>query len=509
MISLALLLMVCFACSTDGRQERPNIIVLVADDMGWGDLGANLPHLASSTPFLDNLANSGVRFQDFHSGASVCTPSRAALLTGRLGKRTGVVDNFVPDSVGGLPAEEITIAKMLKNAGYRTAAIGKWHLGLTFGHHPLEHGFDTYLGVPFSIDMGCTTPPGHDLPPKRSCKHTLENRTKSAFDTALPLYKDRNILHQPVKLSLLARYYKEFGVNFINRNRDKPFFLYVAFSHVHVPLAHGGNFNNASSGVLQNCIKEMDWIAEELVNTAGPTNTLVWFLSDNGPWEYKCSLAGSVGPYKGQWQKSNGGGSSAKTTLWEGGHRVPAFISWPSVLTGPVISDELVSALDLVPTISSLVGTSLPSHHLYDGQDISSIVLNNGLNTSSGHKILLHPSNADFDDVGAIGAVRVGHYKAVFHSGGVEGCGGQHLPPFQVHNPPLVFDLAIDPEEQFPLEGALKDAIADEAIKALQIFSDSLKVDNCSVVDYSTDLAVRPCCSHFLANCYCPWDELM
>ncbi|CAB3371938.1 Hypothetical predicted protein [Cloeon dipterum] len=332
MSSLALLLLFLAANTIDGARDKPNILLLLADDMGWGDLGANLPHLPSSTPFLDKLANSGIRFQDFHSGSSVCTPSRSALLTGRLGQRTGVLNNFGPDSVGGLPETEITIAKILKEAGYRTAALGKWHLGLTQGHHPLDHGFDRYFGVPYSLDMGCSVPPGLDMPPKRSCIRNLNNGSKEFSNTPLPLYKDRDILHQPVKLADLAQLYAEFGTNFVNEDKNVPFFLLVAFSHVHVPLAHGNNFSNATNGgVFENCLREMDWIAEELVRAAGLENTLIWFLSDNGPWQSKCNLAGSAGPYKGVWQQYNAGGS-AKRTVWEGGHRVPAFINWAPVI---------------------------------------------------------------------------------------------------------------------------------------------------------------------------------
>ncbi|XP_008939679.1 PREDICTED: arylsulfatase G [Merops nubicus] len=202
---------------------QPNFIVVLADDVGWGDLGANWAE-TKETPHLDELAAEGTRFVDFHAAASTCSPSRASLLTGRLGARNGVTHNFAVTSVGGLPLNETTLAEVLREAGYSTGAIGKWHLGHHGHHHPSFRGFDYYLGIPYSHDMGCTDTPGYNLPPCPPCpRHGPAARPAARKDcyteVALPLFENVTIIQQPVNLSSLAERYVEAATRFIRGAR--------------------------------------------------------------------------------------------------------------------------------------------------------------------------------------------------------------------------------------------------------------------------------------------------
>lgn len=287
----------------------PNFVVIFLDDAGWGDAGFNVgPIETPETKVLDQLATEGLRFTDFHAAASVCTPSRASLLTGRLGLRTGVTTNFREGALGGLPQTEVTLAELLRDqAGYHTAMLGKWHLGTHPPYHPSYRGFDRYLGVPYSVDMGCTNVVGEDHPPRLPCckgawttgpspvpipdpehpRRHFEIDTVAATQSlsipffaqrpptaagpicveapAVPLYNstgpecsskpscNQDIIEQPVNLTSLARRYGEFAEAFVEEQAKKhgttrtPFFLYIAMSHMHVPLAYDPRFDNASS----------------------------------------------------------------------------------------------------------------------------------------------------------------------------------------------------------------------------------------------------------------------
>ncbi|NXM20662.1 ARSG Arylsulfatase, partial [Ploceus nigricollis] len=293
--------------------RKPNFIVILADDVGWGDLGANWAQ-TKETPHLDQLAAEGTRFVDFHSAASTCSPSRASLLTGRLGVRNGVTHNFAISSLGGLPLNETTLAKVLREAGYSTGAIGKWHLGHHGHHHPNSRGFDYYFGIPYSHDMGCTDSPGYNVPPCPPCpRHSTAARVarKDCYtEVALPLFENVTIVQQPVELGSLARRYAEEAERFIQRASDsgRPFFLYLALAHMHVPLAPplppapGRGVYGASLGEMDALVGRMKEVADSL----GKGSTLLWFTGDNGPWAQKCELAGRLGPFVGAWQRQRG-----------------------------------------------------------------------------------------------------------------------------------------------------------------------------------------------------------
>nr|CAD7410107.1 unnamed protein product [Timema cristinae] len=324
---------------------------------------------------------------------------------------------------------------------------------------------------------------------------------------ALPLYANRTIKHQPVDITGLAAQYAAFARNFILESRNSPFFLYAALSHIHVPLAHAALFNNVTGrGVFTDTLYEMDWLVGEILEAAhaAGNNTLVWFMSDNGPWEVKCQLAGSQGPYTGFWQRTAGGGGSAsKTTVWEAGHRVPSIVHWQGRIKAGSVSAALVSALDVLPTLVSLTNSTLPLHRHLDGMDVSGILTGS---SQRAHQVLFHP-NCDAGPDGEIGAVRIGEYKTVFYTGGVPDCSGT-IGPLVHHTPPLIFNLAVDPSESSPLEPK-QEQYQDVLRVTSQTLADLLqdiRGDNTSTVDYSTSSDARPCCDENSAICRCTWD---
>ncbi|CAI5765689.1 arylsulfatase G isoform X1 [Podarcis lilfordi] len=295
--------------------KKPNFVIILADDIGWGDLGSNW-NLRKDTPHLDKIATEGMRFIDFHSAASTCSPSRASLLTGRLGLRNGVTHNFAVTSVAGLPLNETTLGDVLKEAGYLTAVIGKWHLGHNGPYHPNFRGFDYYLGIPYSHDMGCTDTPGYNLPPCPACPgHTAAMRKHQEDcypEIALPLFENLTIVQQPVDLTSLAAKYTEKAIQFIQyaSQRGHPFFLYIALAHMHVPLTLAEpTWDLPGQDPYGANLREMDALVGRIkdeVDSTAKENTLLWFTGDNGPWAEKCDYAGSVGPYTGRWQTRSG-----------------------------------------------------------------------------------------------------------------------------------------------------------------------------------------------------------
>ncbi|XP_019397900.1 PREDICTED: arylsulfatase G isoform X3 [Crocodylus porosus] len=399
--------------------EKPNFVIILADDIGWGDLGANWAE-TEDTPHLDNLASEGMRLVDFHSAASTCSPSRASLLTGRLGTRNGVTHNFAVTSVGGLPLNETTLAEVLQDAGYLTAVIGKWHLGHNGLYHPNFRGFDYYFGIPYSHDMGCTDTPGYNLPPCPACP--WHSASASSFgkdcytEVALPLFENISIVQQPVNLTSLGMEYAEKATRFIQcaRKSERPFFLYLALAHMHVPLVIAQPPSCSSvKDVYGASLREMDTLVGQLkeeIDSSGEENTLLWFTGDNGPWAQKCELAGSVGPFIGTWQCQRGG-SSAKQTTWEGGHRVPALAYWPGKIPANVTSAALLSTLDIFPTVVSLANATLPPHRRFDGLDVSDVLFGQSHN---GHKMLFHPNSGAAGKDGEIKALRLAQYKAFY-----------------------------------------------------------------------------------------------
>ncbi|NXK49655.1 ARSG Arylsulfatase, partial [Chauna torquata] len=495
-------------CAPPAAQGKPNFIVILADDLGWGDLGANWAE-TKETPNLDELAAEGTRFVDFHSAASTCSPSRASLLTGRLGVRNGVTHNFAVTSVGGLPLNETTLAEVLRAAGYSTGAIGKWHLGHHGRHHPNFRGFDYYFGIPYSHDMGCTDTPGYNVPPCPPCPQhgtSASPISKDCYtDVALPLFENLAIIQQPVNLSSLTEWYAEAAARFIQQASDSghPFFLYLALAHMHVPLEVTPL---PGRGIYGAALREMDALVgriKRLADRHGRGNTLLWFTGDNGPWAQKCELAGRLGPFVGAWQRTRGG-SPAKQTTWEGGHRVPALAYWPGRVPAEQTSRAVLSTVDIFPTLVALAEATLPPNRRFDGLDVSPVLFGQ---SDVGHKILLHPNSGAAGKDGEIETLRLAHYKAFYTTGGAKACDGS-IGPEEHHRPPLIFNLDRDIQEQEPLDVASREyqAVLPSISRAYAQALEDIATDNVSVADYSKDPAAMPCCNaqHVACRCQVP-----
>ena len=405
----------------NSKDKRPNIVVIFTDDQGYGDLGC-YGHPTIKTPNIDAMANDGIRFTDFYSTSSVCSPSRAALLTGRYPIRTGVTRVFFPHSKGGLPKSETTIAQLLKSNYYSTTHIGKWHLGIHEGSRPQCHGFDYTYGLPYSNDMAPRE--GVDGDTKR-----LPHPPVDGWN--VPLMRNGEILECPAEQATLTKRYTEESIRFIQGNKDKPFFLYLAHTMPHTPVFASEDFKGRSlRGVYGDVIEEIDWSTGEILKTLKENNldknTLVFYTSDNGPWLSELEQGGSAGLLRG-----------GKMTTWEGGMRVPA-IAWMPERIKPAVISEQASTLDLFPTIASISGCSLIDEIKLDGIDLSPVLFD-------GEKI---PERAFFYyRLEELFACRLGKWKAHFLTQGGGGTGS--IEDKQVHNPPLLYNLYKDPSEKF------------------------------------------------------------
>ncbi|KAI4873484.1 hypothetical protein NFI96_032575, partial [Prochilodus magdalenae] len=501
-------------------RERPNFIIVLADDIGWGDLWTK--QFDTNTPWLNLLKLEGKRFTDFHSPASTCSPSRAALLTGRHGLRNGVTHNFAVGSVGGLPLNETTFAQLLHDAGYYTAMIGKWHLGHNGPFHPVHrvkykavifyyqrYCFDYYLGIPYSNDMGCTDRPGFDLPSCFPCEQSKHSSRKpEGCDTkiALPLFENQTIVEQPLDLWNLTGQYAKAAVRqmLTARDRGQPFLLYVALAHMHVPLFHYGFPNVTVMDAYSASLSDMDSLVGSIklaTEAFSMKNTLIWFTGDNGPWEQKCQFAGSAGPFTGRWQTSRAGGGSAKRTTWEGGHRVPTVVTWPGKISPNTTSSALLSGLDIFPTILSLTGVEPPSDRRYDGIDITDVLLHD---SDTGHESLMHPNSGAAGQFGDLQTVRLGRHKAFYITGGAEACGGGSGKP-ELHDPPLIFDLDKDKAEGSALDPTSEEyqTVLKEVEREREALLWDIATDNVSSADYTVAHTAVPCCQPHNRACRC------
>ncbi|KAF7657515.1 hypothetical protein LDENG_00026250 [Lucifuga dentata] len=505
----------------DKLSQKPNFIIILADDIGWGDLGVNQPEeKANNTPYLDLMAQQGIRLTDFHSPASTCSPSRAAILTGRYGLRNGVTHNFAVDSVAGLPLSEVTFPQLLQKAGYHTAMVGKWHLGHNGAYGPTFRGFDYYLGIPYSNDMGCTDKSGYDIPSCLPChsSHTPFSRLKRSVDEScyskvgLPLLGNSSIVEQPLDLWTLTEQYKSTALRIIRnaRERGQPYLLYIALAHMHVPLAPplpldaSATHHQDDRRVYDASLQEMDDLVGAVKSTSDDTdkgNTLIWFTGDNGPWEQKCQYAGSVGPFKGKWQTDRGGGS-AKRTTWEGGHRVPTVAYWPGRIPANTTSSALLSGMDIFPTLLNLAGLRPPSDRRYDGIDVTNVLLHGH---QTGHEVLFHPNSGAAGEFGDLQTGRTGKHKAFYLTGAAEACCGA-TGRQQLHDPPLIFDVEHDEAEEMPLDvGTPEYQAAAERVarRREELLWDIATDPSVSTADYTTDQSAAPCCDPQQAVCRC------
>ena len=341
--------------------QQPNFIVIFADDLGYGDLGA-YGSTTIRTPNLDRLAAEGMRFTDFYATAPFCSPSRASLLTGRYPVRAGVPYVLFPTELTGLPPAEITIAEILADKGYATAAIGKWHLGWPKPFRAQRHGFDFFYGLPYSNDMLKWEP-------------DTVLRPQHAF-WKLPLLDNDDIVEAPVNQHTLTKRYTERAIGFIEENRNRPFFLYFPHTFPHTPHYASEDFEGRSPhGLYTDTVEEIDWSVGELLRTLRALdldkNTLVIFISDNGP------ARGST-----RWGDRSGGGSTGglrgnKGTTFEGGMREPGIFRWTGRIAEGSETSEPASILDLLPTLAELAGADAPSDRVIDGRSIADLLLGN------------------------------------------------------------------------------------------------------------------------------------
>jgi arylsulfatase len=346
---VALAALFTFAGSTHAAADRPpNVVIIFTDDMGYADVGV-FGAKGYATPNMDRLAREGVQFTNFHVAEAVCSASRAALLTGCYSNRVGIFGALGPQANHGINASETTIAEMLKERGYATGMAGKWHLGHREPFLPNRHGFDESFGLPYSNDMW----PYHP-------------EAKPGTYPKLPLYENGKVIDgdiTPEKMRNLTTWYTERAVAFIERNKDRPFFFYLAHNMPHVPLAVSDKFKGKSQqGLYGDVIMEIDWSVGEVLRALAKNgidrNTLVIFASDNGPWLSYGNHAGSAGPLR-----------EGKGTAWEGGTRVPGIMRWPERIPAGVVTDDFLMTIDVLPTLARLTGGKLPALPI-DGLDV-------------------------------------------------------------------------------------------------------------------------------------------
>ena len=358
--------------------DKPNFVIIFTDDQGYADVGC-YGAKGFSTPNLDRMAAEGMKFTDFYSAAAICSPSRAALLTGCYPPRVSIPKVLFPRDNVGLNTDEVTIADVLKARGYATACIGKWHLGHLPQFLPTRHGFDCYFGIPYSNDMW----------PQNSKRFP-----------PLPLIENEKAIEFNPDQSLLTKRYTEKAVEFIKKNKDRPFLVYLPHTMPHIPLFVSEAFDGKSErGLYGDVIEEIDWSVGEILKTLKELGldekTLVIFTSDNGPWLSKGEHGGSALPLR-----------NGKFSTYEGGMRVPCIMRWPGKISAGSVCSEIAATIDFLPTLAKLAGVGPPTDRIIDGKDIS------GLMTEAGAK---SPHEAFFYySVLKLNAVRSGKWKLVF-----------------------------------------------------------------------------------------------
>ena len=342
-------LIIQYSCET-GKEEltsnnltdRPNFIFIYADNLGYGDLGC-FGATDIRTPNIDRMAREGMKFTEFYSASPTCSPSRAALLTGRYPVRMGIYSVFFPDSYYGIDENEVTIADVLQKAGYATGHIGKWHLGHRYKYLPLQNGFDEYFGIPYSNDM-----------------------------SGVMYMRDNDVDSPEVDLRYVTRTYTEEALKFIDNHNDESFFLYIAHTMPHIPIYASEDFEGKSSrGIYGDVIEEMDWSVGQIMNRLEEYqidhNTLIIFSSDNGPWLVMRELGGSAGPLR-----------EGMHTTFEGGMRVPTVAIWPEGIPDGAVYDDMGLMMDWFPTLANLAGIEIPDSIQLDGEDISQVLTGQG-----------------------------------------------------------------------------------------------------------------------------------
>lgn len=425
-------------------ENTPNFIIINCDDLGYGDLSC-YGHPSIYTPHIDQMASNGIKCNSFYVSESVSSPSRAGLLTGRYGVRTGMYGNnrrvLFPNSPGGMPESEFTIPELLKEAGYNTACIGKWHLGSIPDFSPLKHGFDYFFGYPYSNDMS------------RIEQQKLGNEN---YPYLLSVYEQDQMVATEPDQRYITRDITHKAIDYIKKMADSksPFFLYLAHPMPHFPVYASDSFTGKSRrGKYGDAVEEIDWSVGEIINTlknlAIDKNTLVIFTSDNGPWLTVGDQGGSAGMLK------DGKGSN-----YEGGFRVPCIIWGHSVKKGTLF--DMISSLDLLPTCCDYAGVELPENRIFDGVSIRNVIQ---YHEKSNRNIFF------FYRGSVLYAVRKGKYKLQL----------MHKSAYQndslcVFENPKLFDLEQDVEERFDIASQFPD-IVNELVDTCRNFNLNLQIE--------------------------------
>lgn len=450
------------------NSDKPNVIVILMDDMGYGDLSSYNGSILYQTPNIDKLAAEGMRYTNFYVGQAVCTASRASILTGCYPNRVGMHGALMPWDREALNPKEETIAALLKKAGYDTGMVGKWHLGAKASYLPLNYGFNEYLGLPYSNDMW---PMDHDGTP---ITDTANRRYKYP---PLPLLEGEKVVKYIKTMKdqgELTQTYTRRACEFITKNKKRPFFLYMAHSMVHVPLAVSPAFSGKSKeGLFGDVMMEVDWSVGKMMETLKKEgidkNTLVILISDNGPWLNFGNHAGNTAGLR-----------EGKSTSFEGGQRVPCIMRWPGTIPAGTICNKMAAAIDLLPTIAHIGAAAMPAQKI-DGVNVMPLLLNEPDANPRDEFAYYYQKNS-------LEAVRKGQWKLVFahpsrtYKNAPPGQNGFPSKFGQVNVPKALYDLRTDPGETLDVQ-----SIHPDVVKRLEIIADKYRKD------LGDDLTNVPC----------------
>lgn len=389
------LALACLAATTaaaaEERPEKPNMVLIFIDDMGYGDIGP-FGNTKIKTPHLDKMAEEGMKFTSFYA-TPVCSMSRACLMTGCYNTRVSIPGVLFPGNNIGLHPDEITLAEIVKPKGYATTCIGKWHLGHREPFLPTKQGFDSYFGIPYSNDM--TIDPKHARFAKDCVFReglTEEKAREGTLKNKVPLMRGVEVVEYPADQDTLTKRYTEEAIKFITENKAKPFFVYLPHTMVHVPLAASAEFRGKSgAGLIGDAIQEVDWSVGRILQTLKDLDldrkTLVIFTSDNG------AASGSSAPWRGK-----------KASIYEGGVREPCIMRWPGQIPAKATCPHIAGNIDVLPTFAKLVGTDLPKDRIIDGRDITSLMFRADAPP-------VRDTHLYFTGGGELGAIRQGDWK--------------------------------------------------------------------------------------------------